>query len=131
MDADIKRAIMEIAKKHGNPDRESTCQYKARSRKHCNITTNKSCKRCKFYQPTTQTVFKACYDEIIKASNLVDLAAEKMEIIRKAEEETLENASSAADAYADIQAAALEISASSSIITAAVKIGGVNASKGG
>lgn len=69
---EAKKYICEMAAKtNGGGQKEDTCQYRGDDR-YCRMTTNKSCKRCKFYSPTTHATFIAAYNEVLRAQKAYD-----------------------------------------------------------
>ena len=42
----------------GGVEKATTCMYRGNKR-YCNITTHQTCRRCRFYEPTTAATFEA------------------------------------------------------------------------
>lgn len=42
----------------GGVEKATTCMYRGNKR-YCNITSHTTCKRCRFYEPTTEATFEA------------------------------------------------------------------------
>ena len=59
--------------------------------KYCNATTHKTCKKCRFYEPTTQTVFTTAAEEVNAAveayEEIVTYLEESQEIYEELREE--------------------------------------------
>lgn len=75
---EIKVAIEKLAKNNmlkGGVKREDTCMYKVDddSGRYCRATSLTKCGRCKFYEPTTQAVYEACYAEVEHAKSLAEV----------------------------------------------------------
>ena len=43
------------------------------SQRFCKATTHTSCRGCRFYEPTTQATFIACYEEIERSRELINI----------------------------------------------------------
>lgn len=103
----VKREIYEVALAKNGNNREETCQYRGSGDRHCNMTTNKRCKRCKFYSPSTIAVFKAVYSEAedarkahkenVETRNRMRKMTNNMQKILRRAEDMVENASECYD----------------------------------
>lgn len=66
------------------------------------MTTNKTCKDCKFYTPTTQAVFEATYDEICRARKAFKTNSEIMNDLSQIHTEASRLYNLAAEDYAKL-----------------------------
>ena len=66
--AKIKQCVVEITKNTTDKKyRYQTCQFSKKNRggqRYCTLTTNKSCMKCAFYDPTTQAVLETLAAEV-------------------------------------------------------------------
>lgn len=71
--ATIKSYAVELTKQHMDKKfKHKTCQYSQVNKggaRYCTLTTNKSCTKCTFYDPTIQEVFEALAKEIQRAQS--------------------------------------------------------------
>ena len=67
----IKSEIIKTANM-GGVDKSTTCMYRRHTKRYCAITSHESCKRCRFYEPSTQATYEIALDMVQHSRALVD-----------------------------------------------------------
>ena len=88
---EIKPLIQDTAEHRNKEHKEDTCMYRGTDgERFCKMTTNTSCKKCRFYVPTTQAVFRAVYEESVAATDAYYTAKSEYEALTELHDEVQE-----------------------------------------
>lgn len=70
---DYNRALREIFDKYYKDDvsRHDYCQYKANDDRFCLATSHKTCKKCRFFEPTIQSKFRIVVEKTEELKRII------------------------------------------------------------
>ena len=62
---EVKQEILRLANSEWRNEKDATCMYRdSTGKRFCRITSLSECKRCRFYEPTQEAVYRAALNAI-------------------------------------------------------------------